>query len=164
METSAPPMTIAQHAAEVRGRVIPQYSISPLPVVAAATSLGYGVSEFTPTDATSDISGAVRHDQKLIFVNATEAPVRKRFTIAHEIGHIVLHAGDGNIVDYRRQIDCPASPQEREANEFAAELLMPKPVFASAWNLCGGNIAGIADMLQVSQQAAEIRDRHLRLT
>jgi Zn-dependent peptidase ImmA (M78 family)/DNA-binding XRE family transcriptional regulator len=40
---------------------------------------------------------------------------RHRFTAAHELGHLVLHGGD----------EAPGATKEREANEFAAEFLMP---------------------------------------
>ena len=65
-------------------------------------------------------------------VNAAEcaaAPMRRRFTIAHEIGHFVLHAQGATGVVFCRVTDAPEAPKqriEREANRFAAELLMPE--------------------------------------
>lgn len=53
----------------------------------------------------------------LIFINKNYPGDRIRFTIAHELGHILLH-------------DYPTEESEREANEFAAELLMPKKLIA----------------------------------
>lgn len=57
--------------------------------------------------------------------------VRRRFTLAHEIGHIRIPWHTGTIVD---EIDIPQSREkskyremEAEANRFAAELLMPTP-------------------------------------
>lgn len=60
-----------------------------------------------------------------------EFPQRKRYVLAHELGHILLHAGneasftddDTTIDGYRR------GPQEKEANDFASELLMPSDIF-----------------------------------
>lgn len=52
----------------------------------------------------------------VIIVNAALPTDRKRLTIAHELGHLVLHSND-----------C-SSDMEDEANEFAAEFLMPKHV------------------------------------
>jgi Predicted Zn peptidase len=56
---------------------------------------------------------------------------RKRFTIAHEIGHFVLHSREG-----LEKNDTTASftvwndaNEEAEANFFAAELLMPEFLF-----------------------------------
>lgn len=95
----------------------------------------------------SDISGVliVKGGERHILVNRGHHDHRQRFTIAHEFGHLVLHdtAGDRMIVDttqirvYQRVgeassgvYDAPGSmtsPQEeREANMFAAALLMPE--------------------------------------
>ncbi len=48
----------------------------------------------------------------LMLVNVTAPPDRRRFTLAHELGHTVLHAS-------------PRLNQESEADQFAAELLLP---------------------------------------
>ena len=53
---------------------------------------------------------------------------RKNFTIAHEIGHAEIpHHKDSKYICLKSYIDSPfrLKRQEREANEFAAELLMP---------------------------------------
>ena len=67
-----------------------------------------------------------------VWVSKSMPRVRQRFTIAHEIGHIVIPWHRGSIVD---DLDAPRSREtskyremEAEANRFAAELLMP-----SAW-------------------------------
>ncbi len=60
-----------------------------------------------------------------------EFPQRKRYVLAHELGHILLHADkeasftddDGTLEGYKN------GPQEIEANDFAAELLMPAHLF-----------------------------------
>lgn len=69
-----------------------------------------------------------------VWVSKNTPPVRRRFTIAHEIGHIIIPWHTGTIVD---DIDIPHSGErgryremEAEANRFAAELLMP-----SAWTI-----------------------------
>lgn len=49
----------------------------------------------------------------IIVLNQSRPTDRKRFSIAHEYGHVVLHA-------------YPYDAMEQEANEFAAELLMPR--------------------------------------
>lgn len=63
----------------------------------------------------------------LIGVNSGEAPVRQRFTIAHELGHFFLHPKKDAFVDYRDNASgIHRSPRERQANMFAAALLMPR--------------------------------------
>lgn len=64
-----------------------------------------------------------------IWVSTDIPPVRRRFTLAHEIGHIIIPWHTGTIID---DIEAPRSREqgryremEAEANRFAAELLMP---------------------------------------
>ena len=75
-----------------------------------------------------------------IWVNAAEArdwPARRRFTIGHELGHWCMHRGAGALWCRSQAVDPPEAgdappvarpaypPEESEANEFAAALLMP---------------------------------------
>jgi Zn-dependent peptidase ImmA (M78 family) len=67
----------------------------------------------------------------LAFVNADDILTRRRFTAAHELGHALLHRArmgrfrtDTKILDDAEDTD----DLEREANRFAAELLMPEEV------------------------------------
>lgn len=156
---------IVTRAREMRQAVVGANSAQATPVVQVASGLGFEVVEFTPTDDTKALSGAVEHENKRIFVNATEHPGRKRFTIAHEIGHIVLHRDEGNFVDYRHQIGYAQAdqPKEQEANHFAVELLMPRLVFEALWSAYSGNVEAVANALMVSKQAAKYRADELRL-
>lgn len=69
----------------------------------------------------------------LAFVNADDILPRRRFTAAHELGHAVLHRdrmgrylADTEVT--MRETDDATDEIEREANQFAAELLMPTEV------------------------------------
>jgi Zn-dependent peptidase ImmA (M78 family) len=96
--------------------------------------------EILSKPADDDLSGFLFRDLKVqrafIGVNQNHHPNRRRFTIAHEIGHFVLHNVEGFHFDsenknYLLKLRSKTSQlddewEEREANEFAAELLMPK--------------------------------------
>lgn len=85
--------------------------------------------------ADDSISGlAVREDGELIIgVNSRHAETRRRFTIAHEIGHLVLHQDEAVHIDTGfvfigardEMASAGFSRKEIEANRFAAALLMP---------------------------------------
>jgi hypothetical protein len=66
-------------------------------------------------------------------------PSRKRFTIAHEVGHFVMphHRLLKNICDEKKidSFDSRLNRPEVEANEFAAELLLPSAILAKRFNL-----------------------------
>ena len=92
------------------------------------------VSDYKPPE--SDVSGClIRKDgQGIIGINPSQSESRKRFTIAHEIGHFILHTGEEIHLDRAQSFrvnfrDSKSSvavyPDEMEANFFAAELLMP---------------------------------------
>lgn len=101
---------------------------APVPVEEIARSLGAQVV-YRPFEG--EVSGMVyrTRDEKLIGVNSSHPPNRQRFTVAHEIGHLVLHRGTKVFVDtFEGRInwrDGASAREESEANAFAAELLMP---------------------------------------
>jgi Zn-dependent peptidase ImmA (M78 family) len=72
-------------------------------------------------------------DVVIIGLNSRNTRRRQRFTIAHELGHWLLHEGRPIIVDHavrinkRDQVSSAATDQEEiDANAFAAALLMPQ--------------------------------------
>lgn len=105
----------------------------PVDIRAVAKSLGIVISR---TAAEDDLSGFLFRDRDsgkcVIGVNDSHASNRRRFTVAHEIGHYLLHEDSDVHVDSRFQVKHRnqlssegTSDEEREANLFAAELLMP---------------------------------------
>jgi Zn-dependent peptidase ImmA (M78 family) len=91
-----------------------------------------------------DCSGMLFPAERRIVLNAAEAPRdrpplrRYRFTIAHELGHWVCHVlgRPDPQPTYCRAVDLTEAADrtlEREANVFAAELLMPEPAVRAAW-------------------------------
>jgi hypothetical protein len=75
-----------------------------------------------------------------VIVNTRNSPTRQRFTLAHELGHVVIPWHMGTIID-RTDAESPDAndywEMEAEANAFAAELLMPSEWIAS--RLSDGN-------------------------
>ena len=65
----------------------------------------------------------VKRGRSFIFVNASEAVVRQRFTLAHELGHHELR--HGSVLDTVQALSDSRDPREIEANGFAAEFLAP---------------------------------------
>jgi len=105
---------------------------APVPVEEIADNCGAYVQfhEFN-----NEISGMLlrANDQLIIGVEKSQSSVRKRFTIAHELGHLLLHAGQEVRVDTDFRINfrdstssTAADVEEIEANAFAASLLMPQ--------------------------------------
>ncbi|WP_151841224.1 ImmA/IrrE family metallo-endopeptidase, partial [Mycobacterium tuberculosis] len=75
-----------------------------------------GCLVFEEDFATQRIDGLSQwvDDYPVMLINANAAPDRKRLTLAHELGHLVLHSTN------------PTENMETEATAFAAEFLMPE--------------------------------------
>ena len=99
-----------------------------------------------------------------IFYNGKASPERRRFTIAHELGHFVLHRGQ------RQSFNCDKESVysgidtirviEREADDFASNLLMPGDLLRDwiATQRIDFRVLGdIAQRFQVSREALCIR-------
>ncbi len=109
------------------------------------------------------VSGVMIKDPvyTLLVVNENDPEARRRFTIAHELGHFFLeHEG--------RRFAEPSSdnpPQERAANRFAAALLMPADWLRAAWDDYRDNPDHrpdiIAEMFSVSAEALKVRLKEL---
>ncbi len=124
-----------------------------------------------------EISGVLYRDKEstIIGVNALHHKNRQRFTVAHEIGHYVLHKIDVHVdKGYQFILRDSASSQatdalEIEANQFAAELLMPahmlrKDVREYLKDLEDeSNLQKLAAQYEVSAQAMAFRLANLQL-
>ncbi|WP_374545405.1 ImmA/IrrE family metallo-endopeptidase [Rhodoblastus sp.] len=113
-------------------RILEEFAITEPPVdpVRIARMLGVTVYFVTFEQSKQNISGFFDCDERAIFVNKDEYPLRQTFTIAHELGHKVLHEAWAKSSDYRvllRDSNYQADePHEKEANAFAAHLLVPR--------------------------------------
>jgi len=89
----------------------------------------------------------------LIIYNRQKPRPRKRFTVAHEIGHILLgHVGKYQLVN--REPSSEDNPIEQAANVFASRLLAPACVL---WALNCQTPEEIMKVCDISYQAAEYR-------
>lgn len=104
---------------------------APVPVEEIAALVGARV---TYNDFQNEISGLLlrRSQSVVIGVASEQSKARQRFTIAHEIGHLLLHEGEELHVDADFRVNLRSSASSRaddvteiEANAFAASLLMP---------------------------------------
>lgn len=99
-----------------------------------------------------------------IVVHANHAPTRQRFTAAHELGHYIYHRdllGDGVGDDRAYRSDVPGHTNaniltihERQANTFAANILMPRHVLLA---MDRNDPDSLAAQFQVSKAAMKIR-------
>lgn len=110
------------------------WNVAPVDVRAISYELGVPIMY---ANLPHNISGMIQRDDNgyKIVVNSNHATVRQRFTIAHELGHYIYHRdllgkGVGDTLAYRADQTEMPNPSitilhERQANTFAANLLMP---------------------------------------
>lgn len=140
---------------------------APVNVIGFANDLGIKV--WTSEKLGTGISGKLFKDPELggvsgyaIVVNGAHPEVRRRFTIAHEIAHFVLHrdavgAGISDNEFYRSSL---SNKLETEANKLAAEILMPYALIKGIKDkqrLSDGDAKALAKALNVSEVAMKIR-------
>jgi Zn-dependent peptidase ImmA (M78 family) len=147
------------------------YSIPVDPIVLANR---IGISVQNAKFSEDALSGMVAKRRNLvsILVNVNDPPFRKRFTIAHELGHNFLHLlKDGDFVDRDSDLFRDEIPEgvtdiawinEVQANQFAAALLMDEKFVREFWDK-DKNVDRLADKFKVSASAMGIRISSLGL-
>lgn len=94
-------------------------------------------------------------DKKEIFINdKINDRSRRRFTMAHELGHGILNHDISKIHYRNNENDSQTDMQELEANVFARDILMPATVLAALDIHTPEEIMKLCD---VSRRSAEIR-------
>ncbi len=106
-------------------------------------------------------------DNFVIGINALNSEYHRRFALAHEIAHIILNHFETGMVLHADMDNFLLSPypMEREANIFAAELLIPTGHFKSIVYESGlRNVEQLCRMYQVCEPAMQIKMREIGVT
>lgn len=94
----------------------------------------------------------------IIGVNKNHHKNRQKFTLAHELGHYILHREKNiDIVDTTFFRNNETDSIEYMANEFAAKLLMPKEKVEELISQGIKNIGDLAEKFEVSASAMKYR-------
>lgn len=122
-----------KRAAQVAQETLEKHSIAspPVPIVDLAESYGFRVRAVDFAEYSTGVAGFIDPKAGVIFVNKDDSDHRKAFTIAHELGHYLLHRTEleknPNLsILFRIPLGSPdPNPLEQEANAFAGRLLVP---------------------------------------
>jgi predicted transcriptional regulator len=146
-------------------RIIERHqAAAPVLVVPLARELGLEV--YTTAEWPDTISGMIRRDPErggtagyAVYVNGKHHDNRRRFTIAHESAHFILHRdviGDGIEDDalYRSGL---SNRLEAQANYLAADILMPWDLINAAIKKGTSSVEELARLFKVSKSAMSIR-------
>lgn len=164
---------IEKHATQIlRDHGLLAVPVDPLKV---ARALGIKVMNAVFSDPGKSGAIARRGDKYSIFLNTNEPPNRKRFSIAHEIGHRLLHMDSGEVSEFVDNEDNFRATEvseaetwtddrrrEWEANIFAGALLINEELLRDKWQNCK-DPSYLAWMFQVSPTAMIVRLTQLGL-
>lgn len=158
--------------------LIEKLNICDYPINVESIAINLNIAVVQQPFENNVISGLLYRDghNVVIGVNSSHPPTRKRFTIAHEIGHFTMHDGNKLHVDNDENFRVNfrltdntnnQDTQEIEANAFAAALLMPEDLIKKAISELEYNIDlssdhdehidNLAKLFEVSKQALLIR-------
>jgi len=167
-----PRREIEQRAREVLRR----HGLETIPIDPVVLANREGIKVFNAKFSDDNLVGMIakRGQDVTMLVNQADPPARKRFTIAHELGHHFLHLhdrdgefvdGDANLFREDRANPDEVSPErarEIQANRFAAALLMPEDAVRREWPLLR-SVDDMARLFNVSVAAMGIRIDQLGL-
>lgn len=147
------------HAKEKAYELTKEYTTPPIPVLEIAEQSGVDVVFTNFGTHSNAVAGFCDFANRKIYVNDEDKLGRKMFTIAHELGHWILHR-EFFLRDPQKYAVLPrfqktrSDPFEQEANCFAAEILAPKHLLTPVkW----AGVAKLADIFSVSREMMEHR-------
>ena len=154
-------------ARDTAWKTLIECEIVKLPVNLAEVVNHYGIylikysdSDYTSRHSLPNDDGYSRlvDNKPVIYYNDNKPTHRIRFTIAHEIGHILLgHLSQGETLHRNTEQDTN-NIKEQQANVFARDLLMPAVVI----NQLAKSYIDISDLCNVSELSASIRWQRLQ--
>lgn len=149
-----------QNARDAAWRLLIDADVRELPVkvTALCRQMGIPVKLFRPEDG-NDGKCFLLDGRPVILVSDQVPPARQRFTVAHELGHILLgHVGKYQLVN--REPDPKDNPIEQAANVFASRLLAPACVL---WGCGARTPEEIMALCHISLQAAQFRAERMNV-
>ena len=162
-----------RRAAAAAEELVSQLGIDDLPVDVFGIAKTIGVPVKAKPDVSSGVSGAlikIDNDFAIAYATHVRSAGFRRFSVGHELGHLhipghaeaLLPAGETmheSRAGYRSE-----NPYEREADEFSANLLMPKRLFRAAMRGASDGLSAIlelTDLCETSTLATAIRYANL---
>ncbi|MBP9748663.1 ImmA/IrrE family metallo-endopeptidase [Patescibacteria group bacterium] len=129
---------------------------------------GLRLKEYDPDEKAvlQNAAGFFDPDTKTIYVNKEDPPNRKTFTVAHELGHFLLEhkPSEYGVLPRWQTPGEEKEAIEKEADAFAANLLVPKSILKnvmSKYGLTKEDTSVLAKMFGVSEVVIRYRVKHI---
>lgn len=159
-ELSSVRWDLARHEAE---KLTENFSRPPIPVLEIAERAGVDVVFIDFKSHADVVAGFCDFEGSKLYVNKDDKLGRQMFTMAHELGHWILHR-DLFVKNPKKYAVLPRFQKpkpdnyEKEANFFAAELLVPKRLLLP---VLGAGISYLSDIFGVSREMMEFRVKNV---
>ncbi len=149
-----------QNARDTAWKILLDLKVTELPVSTTAICRRLGVTvKVGELSGDSDGQSTIILGKPYILVRAGCSSERQRFTVAHELGHILAgHVGRFELVN--REPSPSDNPIEQEANVFASRLLAPACVL---WGCNVRTTEDIQRLCHISHEAAAYRMQRMRI-
>jgi len=143
--------------------LLAKYGVTTAPVPVERIARGEGAKvEYASLDGELSGIAHIREGIPIIGINSLHAPSRQRFTLAHELAHVMLHKRE---LEHAVHVDkgslrrdalaaAGVDPLEIQANAFAAELLMPKALLSK---ILDGRTVDLEDDEMIASLAKRFR-------
>ncbi len=160
---STPDFQLAEKKAK---EIIAKYGITVpfVDVASIAMEEGLKLVEFDPAnnEQLNAIAGFLNPETKTIYINKNDPANRKTYTIAHELGHYILKhkANEFGVLPRFQSYHSEKQGIEKEADAFAANLLVPKDLLKSImrkYSLSNNDVGILAKMFAVSEEMMRYR-------
>lgn len=156
-----------RRARDEAARLVEKFRFTHPPINPEAIAEGMGVDVLFASfkgEWDRKVAGFYDVRQRVIYINKRDNPSRKTFTIAHELGHHILHQEYAKSENYHympRNNDYHGEKpvEEKEADEFAANLLVPLSMLRKYSGVA--NDFELAQLFSVSQQVIRFRKDRL---
>ncbi|HEU4965368.1 MAG TPA: ImmA/IrrE family metallo-endopeptidase [Bacilli bacterium] len=156
IEMRIPREEVERRAESILGR----YGIKGIPVDPLVIASIEKIAVKNAVFKDQNVSGLIskQGNEISIYVRNEDAANRKKFTIAHELGHFFLHLQevDGDFVEFSGAHQYENPNREIEANQFASAMLMPRNHLETAWQM-GLSIDEMAKKFGVSADSMKYR-------
>lgn len=131
---------------------------APVPITRVADRLGVTVYLVDDVEWHGAVEASTKTGEASIYVNERTSRHRRRFTVAHELGHLILHdQGPNSTVRYRDMNFLSDDEEEKQANGYAAKLLMPAFLVEPLVDYFGVDVPTLAETFDVSQKSMRYR-------
>ncbi len=152
---------------ETAQKILENNYLTEPPIDVESIAKNYGLHLFAANFNDDRVAGCIDLEKEAILINRKDIGPLHRFTIAHELGHWLMHTDEVKTDEelrflYRKPLGGETNPLEIQANAFAAYLLVPDFLLKTYLSKPYVSRRELAEIFNVSESVIGFRKEHLR--